>query len=266
VDLELRGKTAIVTGASSGIGKATARELAAEGAAVALVARTAEALEAAARDIQDATGAIAVAVPADVSNRASVAAMTEAVLRRLGRIDILVNCASPQSRQLGSLPLADTQYEHFHNDLNTKVLGSLHCAQAVAPHMIRHGWGRIVNVSGGAARHASGALPGIRNVSLVALTKNLADELGPHGINVTVVHPGAVKTERRLEQIAEQARSRGISPEEVEREGAKETAARRWMTSEEIAHVITFLASPRSVAITGDVIAAWGGSGHAIFY
>ena len=266
MDLQLRGKAVIVTGASSGIGKATARELAAEGARVALVARTAQTLEAVAREIQRATGATVLPVPADVSDRASVAAMTNEVRRRLGRIDILVNCASPQSRQLGSLPLADTRYEHFHNDLDTKVLGSLHCAQAVAPHMIRSGWGRIINVSGGAARHASGALPGIRNVSLVALTKNLADELGPHGINVTVVHPGAVKTERRLEQIAEQARSQGISPEELERQGAKQTAVRRWMTPEEVAHVITFLASPRSVAITGDVIAVGGGSGHAIFY
>lgn len=266
MNLELRGKTAIVTGASSGIGKATARELAAEGATVALVARSAGALEAAAQEIQDATGATVVPVPTDVSDRASVATMVNEVLRLLGRIDILVNCASPQSRQEGHLPLADTRYEHFQNDLDTKVLGSLHCAQAVAPHMIRNGWGRIINVSGGAARHASGTLPSIRNVSLVALTKNLADELGPYGINVTVVHPGAVKTERRLEQIAEQARSRGFSPEELEREGAKENAVRRWMTPEEVAHVITFLASPRSIAISGDVIAAWGGSGRAIFY
>jgi NAD(P)-dependent dehydrogenase (short-subunit alcohol dehydrogenase family) len=261
MDLKLRGKVVVVTGGSSGIGLAAARELAAEGASVAVVARTAATLEAAARGIPGA-----VAVPADVSDGASVRAMVAEVVERLGRIDILVNCASPQVRQMGSLALADTRYEQLRADLETKVLGALRCSQAVAPHMIRQGWGRIVNVSGGAARNSSGTIASIRNVSLVALTKNLADELGPHGINVTVIHPGLVKTERRLAEFTAQAAARGISLSELEREGAANVAVRRWMTPEEIAYVITFLASPRSVAVSGDVLAVGGGSGRAIYY
>ena len=83
----------------------------------------------------------------------------------------------------------------------------------------------------------------------MALTKNLADELGPHGIKVSVIHPGLVKTERRLAEFAAQAQARGISVEKRERQSTRNIAVRRWMTPEEIAHVITFLASPRSVAI-----------------
>jgi NAD(P)-dependent dehydrogenase (short-subunit alcohol dehydrogenase family) len=127
------------------------------------------------------------------------------------------------------------------------------------------GWGRIINISGMAARGSGATIGSIRNVSVVAMTKNMADELGPDGINVTVVHPGTTRTERTAGMIAESARSQGISEEEAERQMAV-NSTRRIVDAREVAYVVSFLASPKSVAINGDVIAAGGGVGRAIHY
>ena len=96
--------------------------------------------------------------------------------------------------------LAELTTEALWDEVNTKVMGYLRCAREVAPLMAANGWGRIVNVSGLAARQSGSIIGSVRNVSVAALTKNLADELGPLGINVTVVHPGATRTERTSER------------------------------------------------------------------
>jgi NAD(P)-dependent dehydrogenase (short-subunit alcohol dehydrogenase family) len=132
--------------------------------------------------------------------------------------------------------------------------------------MIEQGWGRIINVSGLAARHTGLTFGSIRNVAVAALTKNLADELGPAGINVTVVHPGMTVTERTPSVIAGYAAARGISEAEAEAAIAAGISIRRVVTAAEIADVIAFLASPRSVAVTGDAIPVGGGSPGAIHY
>ncbi len=145
-------------------------------------------------------------------------------------------------------------------------MGYLRCAQAVAPHMIRQGWGRIVNISGLAARSTGATIGSIRNVAVVALTKNLADELGPHGINATVVHPGLTRTEKTAGVVAERARSQGVAEADVERQMAAGNSVRRIIDAREIAYVVAFLASPKSIAINGDVIAAGGGVPRSIYY
>ena len=136
--------------------------------------------------------------------------------------------------------------------MNVKVMGYLRCAQAAAPYMIETGGGRIVNISGMAARQSGNTIGSMRNVSVAALTKNLADELGEHGINVTVVHPGGTRTER--------------TTPEAEANLAKNNTIHRAVDASDIANVVVFLASPKSVAITGDTIAAGGGVGKAIHY
>ena len=115
--------------------------------------------------------------------------------RRSAAIDILVNNAARPSGQAPPPKLADITDELFWDDMNVKVLGYLRCAQAVAPLMAAQGWGRIINISGLGARSTGSTLGSMRNVAVAALTKNLADELGPKGINVTVVHPGLTRTE-----------------------------------------------------------------------
>jgi NAD(P)-dependent dehydrogenase (short-subunit alcohol dehydrogenase family) len=128
------------------------------------------------------------------------------------------------------------------------------------------GWGRIINISGLAAR-ATGSITGtVRNVAVAAMTKNLADELGRDGINVTVVHPGTTVTERTPEILRIRAEREGLTPAEVERRLTSAVSIGRLVTAEEVAAVVTFLASPKSAAINGDAIAVGGGSAGPIHY
>jgi NAD(P)-dependent dehydrogenase (short-subunit alcohol dehydrogenase family) len=106
----------------------------------------------------------------------------------------------------------------------------------------------------------------VRNVAVAALTKNLADELGPRGVNVTVVHPGMTRTERTPEAMAAMAQSRGVTVEELERALDAAVSLGRIVTAEEVAAVVTFLASPKSVAINGDPVVAGGGARGSIHY
>ena len=132
--------------------------------------------------------------------------------------------------------------------------------------MAAAGWGRIINVSGLNARLSGSLVGSVRNVAVAAMTKNLADELGPAGITVTVVHPGTTVTEALPQRLADRAAREGTSVAELTAQLARGTSIGRLVTAEEVADVITFLASPRSVAITGDAVAVGGGSRGAIHY
>ena len=265
MDLELKDKTAIVTGGSRGIGKAIARELGREGVDVAIVARGRETLEATAKELAAETGQRFIPITADTGNEESVQSMVQQAATAFGHLDILVNNAARAGG--GPAPgLPDITEEYFWEDMNTKVMGYLRCAKEVAPYMHQQGWGRIINISGMAARQTGSAVGSIRNVAVSAMTKNLADELGPHGINVTVVHPGLTWTERIPGMVSEIANSEGVSVEEVERRMAEANSVRRMIDAREIAFVVAFLASPKSVAINGDAIAAGGGVGRSIHY
>jgi NAD(P)-dependent dehydrogenase (short-subunit alcohol dehydrogenase family) len=149
--------------------------------------------------------------------------------------------------------------------MNVKVLGYLRCAQAVAPGMIAQGWGRIINISGLGARSTGAIIGSMRNVAVAALTKNLADELGAHGVNVTVVHPGLTRTEATPGVVARMAVAQGITEQEAERNLGRNTIG-RIVEAEEVADIVAFLASPRGVAITGDAIACGGGQPGTIHY
>jgi len=258
VDLELTGRRAVVTGGSRGIGLAIGRALAAEGADVALVARTEDVLRRAADEV--ASGRRVVAAPADTGDDASVANMVGLVVAQLGGVDILVNAAATPAT---GAPFTDDDLEA---EINVKVRGYLRCARAVAPLMVESGWGRIVNIAGLAARQTGNLVGTMRNVAVAALTKNLADELGPRGVNVTVVHPGMTRTERTPEAMAAMAQSRGVTVEELERALDAAVSLGRIVTAEEVAAVVTFLASPKSVAINGDPVVASGGARGSIHY
>jgi NAD(P)-dependent dehydrogenase (short-subunit alcohol dehydrogenase family) len=260
MDLQLTGRRAIVTGGSRGIGRAVGRALAAEGCDVALVARDADALERAAAELAAESGRRVVAVPADTGSDDEVAAMVASVIGQLGGVDVLVNAAARANTAAG---IPDDALEE---EINVKVRGYLRCIRAVAPLMEAQGWGRIVNISGLAARQTGSIVGSVRNVAVAAMTKNLADELGPRGINVTVVHPGMTRTERTPESLAAMARARGTDPAALEAALGAGVAIGRMVTAAEVADVVAFLASPRSVAITGEAIAAGGGARGAIHY
>jgi NAD(P)-dependent dehydrogenase (short-subunit alcohol dehydrogenase family) len=266
VDLRLTGKVALVTGGSRGIGKAIARTLAAEGCDVALAARGRPALEEASGELSEASGRRVLPFEVDTGSGDSVRALVEAVSDSLGQVDILVNSAARPAGQAPPPKLADITDEVFWDDVNVKVLGYLRSAQAVAPGMAARGWGRIINISGLGARSTGSAVGSMRNVAVAALTKNLADELGPSGINVTVVHPGLTRTEATPGVISRLAAARGVPPEEVEACLGTHNSIRRLVDAEEVAAVVAFLASPLSSAVTGDAVACGGGQVGVIHY
>ena len=128
------------------------------------------------------------------------------------------------------------------------------------------GAGPTVNISGLAARQTGSAVGSIRNVAVAALTKNMADELGPFGINVTVVHPGLTRTERTAPRVQARALAQGITPQEVEAQMASGNSINVLLDASDVAHVVVFLCSPKSRAVHGDVIAAGGGAPRSIHY
>ena len=190
----------------------------------------------------------------------------EAVQHLGGPIDILVNAAAEPAGFAGPPKLAQITGDFFHAEMDTKVMGYIRCAREVAEGMRAKGWGRIVNISGLAARQSGNAVGSMRNVAVAALTKNLADELGPFGIQVTVVHPGLTRTERTAPLVAARAREQGVSEAAVEAQMAAGNSIEHLVDAEEVAFVVAFLCSPRSRAINGDAIAAGGGAPRSIHY
>lgn len=263
MDLKLKGKVAVVTGGSLGIGRAVTEALASEGVRVAIVARSVPALEQAAQEISKQTGVEILPVAADVSDTTQVQRMVDQVASHFGRIDILVNgAAHPGGLVRSELDQADP--EGLLLDINIKVVGYMRCAKSVAPYMKKNGFGRIINI-GGLTGRGSKQLSGMRNVAICHMTKTLSDQLGPHGITVNVIHPGVVETPHIHELYAKEAKIQGLTPAEVEANYAKITPIRRVLQPNEIADTVLFLASERAGAITGESIAVDGGITRGIF-
>jgi NAD(P)-dependent dehydrogenase (short-subunit alcohol dehydrogenase family) len=252
MDLLLKGKRAIVTGASRGIGKAIARQLAEEGVDVVIAARNLDALSQTAAELARETGGRIVPIAADTGDDASVAALVAEAVRVLGGVDILVNNAATPGGVGLAAKIEQVTGQDLLDDVNVKVLGYLRTAQAVTPHMTAQGWGRIINIGGLAARRSGHYVASVRNAAVTALTKNLADELGPQGVNVNAIHPGVTRTEKT--DAAAEARA------------AASVTIGRMVDASEIAWLVTMLASPKSVAINGETIQAAGGTPGIIDY
>ncbi|EFC82664.1 SDR family NAD(P)-dependent oxidoreductase [Parafrankia sp. EUN1f] len=259
MDLGLDGRRAIVTGGSRGIGRAIAAALVAEGVQVVIAARDEERLKATAAELStSATGGVVVPVVADTGSDESVRELVARTVSELGGVDILVNNAarvggSGTPGNVRALATADAA-----DDFNVKVLGYLRAAQEVIPHLVEQGWGRIVNIGGLAARQVGIVGGSIRNAGIVALTKTLADELGPRGITVNAVHPGFTRTDQHGGTIS-------LDEEQYAAFGDR-VAIGRVVTADEVAAVVTFLVSPVAAAITGESIAAGGGTPGPIHY
>jgi NAD(P)-dependent dehydrogenase (short-subunit alcohol dehydrogenase family) len=266
MDLGLTGKRALVTGGSRGIGRAIAKALLAEGVRVAIAARDLDAVRAAAADLAAESGGEVHGFTADTRDDAAVDALVAQAVQALGGLDIVVNSAARPGSPPEVPGIAGVESAYILEELNTKLVGYLRVARAAAPHLVANGWGRIINISGLAARQ-TGTIPGsVRNIGVAALTKGLADELSPKGVNVTVVHPGATRTERTADSVRRRAAADGTSEAEAEKALYGGSLIGRIVEAEEVADIVLFLASPRSVAITGDAIAAGGGSARAIHY
>jgi NAD(P)-dependent dehydrogenase (short-subunit alcohol dehydrogenase family) len=266
MDLGLSGKVAVITGGTRGIGLAAARVLAAEGASLVLVSRTEAEAIAVAHTLGDEFGRPTLGVAADTTDDAAVVRMAEAVERAFGGAQILVNCAAAPAGQAAVPVASETEWASMATHMNTKVMGYLRSARALLPGMRRAGWGRIINISGLGARRTGDLVGTIRNVSVTALSKNLADELGGTGITVNTVHPGLTRTEKVDAMIAARAAKEDRSFEQVEADLAASLLMGRLPTADEVAQVIVFLASARSASINGDAIDVGGGARGAVFY
>ena len=272
MDLGLRGKRAIVTGGSLGIGKAIARELAREGVEVAIVARSKDQLETSARELAAETGQKIIPLVADVTSKDQVDRMVAQAADRLGGLHILVNSGSPPGGSAGAVgPIETVVDDDLLHDFNVKYVGALRCARAVIPFMKQQGWGRIINISGGNARNAGNLSGGARNVSLVHLTKTLSVQLGRHGITVNCIHPGITRTERTASLLVARAKELGTTPEEAEKkdfmpDSPRGNAICRMVDATEIGYVTAFLASDKAWAVTGEVVSASGGAGRSVYY
>jgi NAD(P)-dependent dehydrogenase (short-subunit alcohol dehydrogenase family) len=266
MDLQLNDKRALVTGGTKGIGRAIARQLSLEGVRVIITGRDAGTAMQAAADLRVETGGTVTGAALDTGDDASVSELAARTLSEVGCVDILVNNAARRAGSLAPPLLADSTSQVFWDDINVKVMGYIRVCRAFAPSMKEQRWGRIINVGGLGARQAYSAIWSIRNASITALTKNLADELGPFGINVSAVQPGSTRTEATANIIDQRAVAAGKTAADIEAGMAANSTIGRIVDAAEIAFVVAFLASPKSVAISGDSIPVGGGFRGPIYY
>lgn len=266
MDLGLSGKRAIVTGGTGGLGVAIVRQLALEGVRVAVCSRSLERAEKTIASL-DVPGADELLLPAELElkDAGSVAAMVDGVAAAFGGVDIVVNSGSQVS---GNLP---EDFEHITDELvlssfEDKFIGILRVCRSAVPLMKRQKFGRIINLAGSTSRETGSISAGARNSAVVNLTKTLARELGRDGITVNAIHPFTTVTGNlgpRLERMAER---RHTTPQEHLQAISARTSLGRLVTAEEIADFTAFLASPRSVALTGEVLALTGGLGTSVYF
>jgi NAD(P)-dependent dehydrogenase (short-subunit alcohol dehydrogenase family) len=268
MDLQLEGKRALVTGSSSGIGAAVARELAAEGVAVVIHGRDGAKAAEVAREIE-ASGARAAVALGDLTVDEEAAAVADAAEAALGGIDILVNCAGGVVRS-DNPQWQDVTPDEWLASYNLNVVSIFRLAQRLSPAMIERGWGRIINISSVGGSRFSGRLPeyGGAKAAVDHFTGNLSKSLAPHGVTVNVVIPGTVLTPQAERWILTLREQNGWSDDfaENERLYTSEFSPQpvpRLGRAEEIAAAVAFLASPRSDFTTGAALRIDGGSSSA---
>ena len=261
MDLQLSGKRAIVTGGSAGIGKAIVAALVAEGADVAVTSRSADRAKAAIAEIEGPGRMIPIEV--EMRDAEAIDGMVREATAAFGGVDILVNNAAVVSGTEAE-DFARVTDELVMTSFEEKFLGTLRACRAVVPFMREQGFGRIVNIAGHKARESGAIAAGARNSAVVHLTRTLAVELGRAGITVNAVLPFTTVTETLESRMASVASRKGITTEEHLRNIAERTALGRLVTASEVAEFVAFLASPRSVAMTGEVVALTGGVDRTI--
>lgn len=262
MDLGLKDKVVLLTGASRGIGLAAASTFAAEGARVAINARGADDLIAAQRTIKDETGVDVLAVQGDVGDLESLPNIVNKVVDAYGSIDILINNAGAGRYK----PFLDVSLEELVQTLRLNFFSAYRLAQLVVPHMIKTGSGSIVNVGGISGIQAPkwplfATASGPTKAAIYNLTKTLATEFGRHEIRVNCIIPGLTSTPRFEEMISKAAGGDPAKIAEEKKRWGKDIVLkdRRWATSREVGDVIVFVASPRASYITGAGIVVDGG-------
>jgi NAD(P)-dependent dehydrogenase (short-subunit alcohol dehydrogenase family) len=250
---KLEGHTAVITGASQGVGKVIAARFAREGARVVLAARSRERLEETAAQIE-AAGGTALVVPVDLR----VAADVERLAAEVGAVDTIVansGIAGPTKE------LWNVDPEEWEETIGVNLTGNFLLLRALLPAMVERGSGSVVVVgSSTGKRPLWGRTPyAASKLGLVGLVRTLAFELGPHGVRVNLISPGGVEGPRIEAVVREQAHARGTSYEAVYDEYVETVPLRRLVTADQIADAALFLASDGSASITGEDLNVSGG-------
>lgn len=262
MNLGLKGRTAVVTGGSKGIGKAIARSLAGEGANLVLLARGKELLDKTAEEIKK-SGVRVLALSADITNTVSINAAAKAAAEEFTTIHIVVNNAGgPIRRMERQITWPDSEWL---DDVNLKTVGMLRVVQAFLPHMPRDGSGRVINISGiaGTSVFVPALTHGINNAAMNHATTYLAQDLAGDQITVNAVVPGVIRTEWREAWAENMGNQRGKTKTEFLADYCKSMGivTGRLGTVEEVADTVAFLASDRARYITGARIPVDGGHG-----
>ncbi|MEN3293242.1 MAG: hypothetical protein V7642_2495 [Burkholderiales bacterium] len=257
MDLQLTDKTALVTGASQGIGQAIAYALASQGADVAICARNQESLKQVAADIAKKTGRKVLAIAADLTKAADAENFIKQAHEALGRIDILVNNA-------GSAPggvIETLTEDDWEQALQLKFMGYVRCLRYALPIMVKQGHGRVVNLIGNDGVKPSywEIAPGAANAAGQNLTKSLSGQYGKNGISFVAVNPGPVRTERWSGLVKAMARDMNLSYEEADKLAPSSIPMGRIAEPEEVANLVTMMASPLMHYVTGTMIEVDGG-------
>ena len=257
MDLELKGRVAVVGGGSKGLGRACAQVLAEEGARVAICSRSKDDLEKAAQEMRDTTGADVLAFAGDLDRHDTIKALIAATVQRFGRLDIMVNNS-------GGPPLArahNATEEQWATAVQRSLLFFARMSREALPHLKKSGAGRIINILAATVYNPipNLALSGVTRLGVVAFAKSLADEVGRDGILINNVCPGSILTERMLSNVSSRAKELGISVDDALAQRAAETAVGRVGKPEEFASLVAFLASSRSSYITGTTMLVDGG-------
>jgi 3-oxoacyl-[acyl-carrier protein] reductase len=243
--MRLKGKKAIVTGAGQGIGRSIALKMAQEGADTVIAEMNPDTGESTAQEVE-ALGRRALFIPVNVAHSKQVQSMVDQVLRVWKRIDILVNNAG-FDRPARLLKMKEEEWEAV---LGVHLKGTLNCIQAVAPHMIENGYGKIVNTSSvwGKTGAVSEVSYSTAKAGIIGLTKSVARELGRYQINVNAILPGLILTPT-ISRMAEKYQNMIV----------ENTPLRRMGRPEEVASVVAFLASDEASFITGAMVEVSGG-------
>lgn len=263
MDLGIKDKVAVVLAASKGLGRATAEALSAEGVRVIIGSRNQQELEKTAQEISQKTGNQVVAIPVDVTDVAQVENFVSKAAAHFGQIDILVNNAGgPPFGPVESFTDTDWQAAF---ELN--LLSTIRITRLVLPHLKKTGSGRIINIVSMSVKSVleNSVLSTSIRMGVVGMAKMLADEVGPDQITVNNVCPGLILTDRIRSSGIKKELATGLTEDEALAEKAKNIPLRRIGQPEELAALITFLASEKASYITGTTIQVDGGVTRSIF-
>ena len=256
MDLGLKGKVALIGGASKGLGKACAVSLAGEGVSVAICARGKEVLERTAQQIREMNVEV-LSLEADMTSKKDNQRIINETIKKFGRIDILVNNSG------GPLPgkfddFDDSQWEQAFQSV---LMNVIRVTRLAIPHMKKNKWGRIINITSLSVKEPAETLilSNVFRSGVVSMAKTMSQELIKHNITVNNVCPGAFKTDRAIELMKKAAKANGSTVDEVEANAIKTLPQGRFQEPKELGDFVAFLASDLASGITGTTVQVDGG-------